>query len=190
MSLRQAICVSLSLLALMGCRQDMHDQKKLEPLEKSSFFSDQRASRPQVEGTVARGHLRADSALFEGRVDGKYVAKIPIPVDRALLDRGRERFGIFCTPCHSALGDGNGIVVQRGFKRPETYHQDRLRTAPVGYFFDVITNGYGAMYSFNARLTPKDRWAVIAYVRTLQLSQWATLADVPADERSALEEMR
>ncbi|MEQ8765023.1 MAG: cytochrome c [Planctomycetota bacterium] len=183
------VCLGL-LCCFASCRQDMQDQKKLEPLEKSTFFRDERASRPLVEGTIARGQLREDPHLFEGKVDGQYATTLPFPVDRAVLERGRERYGIFCTPCHSPLGDGNRIVVQRGFKRPPTYHQDRLRSASVGYFFDVITNGYGAMYSFASRIPVEDRWKIVAYVRSLQLSQWADIAQAPGEDRAKLEEER
>ena len=178
-----ACCALLSA----GCRQEMYDQHKKTALEGSSLFPDGRASRPSVPGTVARGELKLDAHLHTGRVDGKLATEFPFPVDRALLERGRERYGIFCTPCHDALGGGQGLVVQRGMKRPESFHVERLREAPPGYFFDVITNGFGAMYDYADRIPPRDRWAIVAYVRALQLSQGARLEDVPAAERARLE---
>lgn len=165
----------------------MHDQPRLEPLQASSFFSDGRASRPLVEGTVARGHLRDNTPFYTGKQDGKPVESIPIEQTPDLLARGRERFNIFCSPCHDRTGSGGGIVVQRGFRRPESYHVERLRTAPAGYFFDVMTNGFGAMYDYRERVTPRDRWAIVAYIRALQLSQNALLSELPAEMRSQFE---
>jgi len=173
---------------LTGCRQDMQDQPKFIPLRPSSFFDDGRSERPLVEGTVARGHLDADSALYTGKVDGKPVEAFPFPVTRAVLERGQERYNIYCSPCHDRLGNGHGMIQQRGFNHPppQSYHVDRLRQAPVGYFFDVITNGLGAMPDYAAQIEPRDRWAIVAYVRVLQLSQHASVDDVPAAERAAL----
>jgi mono/diheme cytochrome c family protein len=164
----------------------MHDQPKYRSMMASSFFKDGASARSPVEGTVARGQLRAEEALYTGRSANQRVAEIPIPVDRALLERGRQRFDIFCSPCHGRLGDGEGMVVQRGFRRPPSFHLDRLREEPVGHYFDVITNGFGAMAGYASRVPPKDRWAIIAYVRALQLSQRATPADVPAANRQEL----
>ena len=164
----------------------MHDQPKYRPLAASKLFEDGRSARPLVEGTVARGQLREDELFYAGR-SGKDLAKIfPFPVTREVLERGRERYNIFCTPCHSLLGDGNGMVVQRGFRRPPSFHIDRLREAPPGHFFDVMTNGFGAMPSYASRIPVKDRWAITAYIRALQLSQNATLADVPPERRAGL----
>lgn len=173
---------------LTGCRQDMQDQPKFIPLRPSSFFDDGRSERPLVEGTVARGHLDADTALYTGKVDGKPVEAFPFPVTRAVLERGQERYNIYCSPCHDRLGNGHGMIEQRGFNHPppQSYHVDRLRQAPVGYFFDVITNGLGAMPDYAAQIEPRDRWAIVAYVRVLQLSQHASVDDVPAAERAAL----
>ena len=180
------LCVPLAIVS-SGCRQDMHDQPKYKPLAASAFFEDGRSERPMVEGTVARGQLRSDELFYTGR-SGKQPAEIfPVPVTRAVLSRGQERFNIFCSPCHSRLGDGQGMVVRRGFRQPPSLHIDRLRNAPVGHFFDVITNGFGAMPSYASRIPTEDRWAIIAYVRALQLSQHATLADLPADKRKQLQ---
>ena len=174
---------------ITGCRQDMHDTPRYEALEESDFFADKRAMRPQPEGTVARGTLREDDAFYTGKIDGEPLAALPasVVVDKALLDRGQSRFDIYCTPCHSALGDGNGTVVQRGYKRPTSFHDARLKAAPVGYFYDVITNGFGQMPDYAAQVAPQDRWAIAAYIRALQLSQGATVEDVPADQRGTLD---
>jgi mono/diheme cytochrome c family protein len=165
----------------------MHDQPKYEPYERSEFFADGRAMRPQVAGTVARGQLREDARMFTGREGAQFVATIPLPVDEALVRRGQERYQIFCTPCHGLRGKGDGIVVQRGYRTPASFHEERLRAQPDGYFFDVISNGFGVMPDYAAQVAVKDRWAIVAYLRALQLSQNATLADVPPAERSRLE---
>jgi hypothetical protein len=172
---------------LIGCRQDMHDQPKYQPLEASDFFADGRASRPLPPGTVARGQLNDDEHLYSGKSGKKFADALPFAVSPALLARGQERFNIFCSPCHGRLGDGDGMVVRRGFRHPPSFHIDRLRQAPVGYYFDVITNGFGSMQDYSAQIPVKDRWAVIAYVRALQLSQHATLGDCPEAERKQLE---
>lgn len=174
------------LLLASGCRQDMHDQPKYKPLAESSFFEDQRASRPLPPGTVARGQLREDTRFYTGKEGDDPIATFPMPVTREVLERGRQRFNIYCSPCHDRLGTGLGMVVLRGMRRPPSYHIERLRAAPVGYFYDVITNGFGAMQDYSAQVEPRDRWAIVAYIRVLQRSQNATLADVPADERAKL----
>jgi hypothetical protein len=175
------------LLILTGCRQDMHDQPKYIPLRPSSFFDDGRSARPIPAGTVARGHLDADIAFYTGKgPDGKYVDAFPFPITKDVLMRGQNRYNIYCTPCHDRLGTGNGMVVRRGFRHPPSYHIDRLRQAPNGYIFDVITNGFGAMQDYSAQIEPADRWAIIAYERALQLSQNATLNDVPPTDRAQL----
>lgn len=182
--------VLLSTAALAGCRQDMHDTPRFEAFEANDFFADKRSMRPYVEGTVARGMLRDNDLFYTAMgADGDLVTSLPseIVVDRGLLERGQERFNIYCAPCHSQLGDGDGMVVRRGFKRPVSFHDPRLRDERVGYFFDVITNGFGQMPSYAAQIPPRDRWAIVAYIRALQLSQGATLDDVPADVRGALE---
>jgi hypothetical protein len=176
----------LGVALLGGCRQDMHDQPKLEPFEASAFFQDGRASRPLLPGTVARGELQDDEHLYRGRLNGEPARSFPFEVTREVLERGRQRYAIYCTPCHDATGSGNGLVVQRGMKRPESFHVERLREAPPGYFFDVITNGFGAMFDYADRIEPRDRWAVVGYVRALQLSQNATIDDVPPDAREEL----
>jgi mono/diheme cytochrome c family protein len=174
------------LLALAGCRNDMHDQPRYKPLAESDFFSDHRAARPAIEGTVARGHLRIDEARYTGKIGGEDIDLFPIPIAKADIERGQTRFNIYCTPCHGRLGDGNGMVVLRGYRQAATYYSDKLMKAPVGHFFDVITNGFGAMPSYASRLDPDDRWRVIAYIRALQLSESAKLTDVPADKRQDL----
>jgi mono/diheme cytochrome c family protein len=181
---------TLGSLGLGACRQDMHDQPKLETFEGSTFFPDGRASRPLVPGTVARGRLFEDEHLYRGTVDGVPAETIPFELTEEVLDRGRERYSIFCAPCHGAAGTGDGMIVQRGMTRPTSFHLERLREAPPGYFFDVITRGFGAMYDYSDRIEPEDRWAVIGYVRALQLSQNATLADVPPEQREQLEAAR
>ena len=179
-----AVAVSL---ALAGCRQDMHDAPRYEPLEASTFFANGQASRMLVANTVPRGLLRADTHLNEGRVDGQLATTFPMAITPAVMARGQERFNVFCSPCHGRTGSGNGMVVQRGFRAPPSYHEDRLRNAPVGYFFDVMTNGFGAMQDYASQVPVADRWAIAAYIRALQLSQRATLADVPADRRAELD---
>jgi mono/diheme cytochrome c family protein len=166
-----------------GCRQDMHDAPRYEAYEASQSFADSRASRNPPAGTVARGWLREDEALYTGKVDGQPVAEVPFAITHADLKRGQERFNIYCTPCHGRLGDGNGMVVQRGLRQAATYHQDRLRQERIGYFFDVITNGFGAMQGYAEQVPVRDRWLIASYVRALQFSQNAAVADVPPDRR-------
>ena len=174
-------------LALAGCRQDMHDAPRYEPLEANTFFANGSASRMLVANTVPRGLLREDTHLNEGRVDGTLATTFPMAVTPAVMQRGQERFNVFCSPCHGRTGSGNGMVVQRGFRAPPSYHEDRLRNAPVGYFFDVMTNGFGAMQDYASQVPVADRWAIAAYIRALQLSQRATVADVPANRRAELD---
>jgi hypothetical protein len=180
--------IGVCLLLTVGCRQDMHDQPRSEALEASDFFDDGRASRPRVEGTVAQGQLRLDEQLYTGKSNGVLADALPVPLTHQLLERGQERYNIYCSPCHDRAGSGQGIVVRRGFRRPSSFHIDRLREAPVGYFFVVMTNGFGAMMDYAAQVTPHDRWAITAYIRALQLSQHATLADVPIAERQPLQD--
>jgi mono/diheme cytochrome c family protein len=166
-----------------ACRLDMQVQPKENPLSKSDFYADQRSERPPVEGTVARDELRADTYFYTGKIGNNPGDVMPFPVTKEVLDRGRERFNIFCAPCHSRLGDGNGFVPSRGFPRkPPSFHIARLEKAPVGYFFDVITNGFGIMPDYASQIPTRDRWDIIAYIRALQLSQDATMADVPAGQ--------
>jgi cytochrome c len=181
------ICLYAWLASLSGCRQDMHNQPRYKPLASTWFFGDGRSARPEIEGTVARGHLRIDQARYTGKVNDKEVDYFPFPITRADLERGQERFNIFCSPCHSRIGDGNGMVVRRGFRQAASYHTQRLIDAPVGHFFFVMTNGFGAMPSYGSRIEPDDRWRIAAYVRVLQFSQNAPLDAVPADQRGALD---
>jgi mono/diheme cytochrome c family protein len=166
----------------------MHVQPKYKPLGPSNFFGDGRSARPEVPGTVAHGYLRADELLYTGKLNGEPADVFPFPITRMVLERGRERYNIYCSPCHDYTGSGRGLVVQRGFPPPPSYHLERLVKAPAGHFFEVISNGYGAMYSYASRITPEDRWAIVAYIRALQLSQHATLEDVPVQEREHLTE--
>jgi mono/diheme cytochrome c family protein len=165
----------------------MHNQPKLKPLSRSDFYPDHRASRLQVEGTVARGQLVDETPFSTGKVDGQLTHDLPVPLTPELLQAGRVRFDTFCSPCHGRTGAGNGLVVQRGFKAPPSFHGDRLRQVPVGYFFDVMTNGFGAMADYRAQVPVGDRWAIAAYLRALQLSQNARVEDVPTTMRSALD---
>jgi len=167
-------------MLLGGCRLDMHDQPKYKPLRMSDFYADKRSERPIIEGTVARGQLKEDTYFYTGKIGNTLGEEFPFPITQQVLERGRQRFNIYCSPCHSELGDGNGMIVQRGLRRPPSYHIERLRKAPVGHFFDVITNGFGAMPDYAVQIPVKDRWAIIAYIRALQASQNATVADVPA----------
>lgn len=171
---------------LSGCRLDMHLQPKYLPYSPTDFFHDGRSERQPVEGTVARGHLRLDELMFTGRENGAESNRFPFPIMRADLERGREQYNVFCSPCHDYTGNGDGMIVQRGFPHPPSYHIDRLRNAPLGHFFDVMTNGFGEMYSYGSRIDPADRWRIAAYIRTLQLSQRATIQDVPSDQRQKL----
>jgi mono/diheme cytochrome c family protein len=185
--LRRNFVVILALSAALGaCRQDMHDAPRYEPLEASTFFADGRASRLPVANTIARGQLREDSLLYEGKIDGQLADQFPMAVTADVMARGQERFNVFCSPCHGRTGQGNGMIVQRGFRAPPSYHEDRLRNAPVGYFFDVMTHGFGAMQDYSAQVPVADRWAIAAYIRALQYSQNATMDDVPADQRASL----
>ena len=187
---RKAACIGAAVIALAGCRLDMHVQPKYLPYQPTSFFPDGRSERQPVPGTVARGQLRLDELFYTGRVNGAEVDEFPFPIKRADLERGRERYNIYCTPCHDYVGDANGMIVQRGFPLPASYNIQRLREAPAGHFFGVITNGFGAMYSYADRITPADRWRIVAYIRVLQLSENAHLSDVPPAEQQKLEQER
>ncbi len=176
-------CVCAGLAA---CRQDMHDQPRDEPLTASRFFEDGRSARDPVPHTVARGHLSLDALLETGRVAGADGTVFPFPVTRDVMSRGRERFDIYCSPCHGRTGRGDGMVVRRGFRRPPTFHSERLRGVAVGHLVDVMTTGFGAMPAYASQIPARDRWAIAAYIRALQLSEHATLDDVPAGEREAL----
>ena len=181
----------LVLAAAAGCHTDMWVQPKEAPLDESEFFADKQSSRPLVPGTVARGHLEEDTAFFTGRDEsGQLVTELPMKLSKddlkALLLRGEERYNIYCTPCHGRLGDGKGMISRRGLalrRPPADYHTDRLRTMPIGHFYDVMTHGYGVMFSYASRVEPQDRWAIAAYIRALQLSQHATAADYATAQR-------
>jgi hypothetical protein len=173
----------LALFALAGCRQDMHDQPKFKPLAMSDFFSDLRSARDPVEGTVARGQLHEDTYFYTGMVGQNPGDYMPFPVTNDVLARGQQRFNIYCSPCHSRVGDGNGVIAQRGYRKPPSYHTERLRKAPLGYFFDVMTHGFGAMPDYASQVPPRDRWCIVAYIRALQLSQGATMAEVPQGQQ-------
>jgi hypothetical protein len=175
-----AFGAAAALLFIAGCRQDMQDEPKMVPQRGTTFFADGRSVRPQVEHTVARGQLDEDQYFYTGLINGKEQDAIPFPVTLQVLERGQERFNIYCTPCHSRVGNGDGMIVQRGYKPAGNYHDAKRLAQPLSHYFFVMTNGYGAMPDYAAQLTPVDRWAVAAYIRALQLSQSATLADVPA----------
>jgi len=183
-------CLIAIWLCMVACQQKMADQPRYEPLQKSDFFDDQRAARPIVEGTVARGHLNADEQLYTGKADGEPAKTFPFPIDRQVLRRGEERFNIFCAPCHDRVGDGQGMIVRRGYRPPPSLHIERLRAAAPGYFYDVISRGFGVMPDYAAQISTRDRWAIVAYIRALQLSQNAAIGDVPEDKRGALLETK
>ena len=179
----------LILISLSGaaCRQDMHDQPRLEAYEASDFFADGQGMRPIPDGAVARGQLFDDEHLYTGNVNGQLSDEMPFPVTREVLERGRERYTIYCTPCHGQTGMGNGMVVQRGYRAAASFHSEAVRSRPLGHYFDVMTNGFGAMPDYRTQVSPRDRWAVAAYIRVLQLSQRAVVDDVPEDRRQELE---
>ena len=178
--------LAIALVAL-GCRQDMHDQPKYEPLEASSLYPHESSSRAWVEGTVARGMLRDDRVFYTGLTDDDaFVQELPIPLDRKLVERGQNRYQAFCSPCHGSTGDGRGMVVRRGFKHPKPFHEERLRQIGVGYFFNVMTNGFGQMSSYAAQLEPADRWAIAAYIRALQLSWETSISNLSDEDRARI----
>jgi mono/diheme cytochrome c family protein len=174
------LAVGFAALACVGCRQDMQDQPKFVPQRSTTFFNDGRSVRPQVAHTVARGQLDEGSFFYTGLLEGKEVDMLPFPVSMQVMARGQERFNIYCTPCHSRVGNGAGMIVQRGYKPAGNFHSARILAEPVSHYFYVMTNGYGSMPDYSAQLTPADRWAVAAYIRALQISQSATEADVPS----------
>jgi hypothetical protein len=178
---------SICALFLLGCQQQMADQPRYKPLAKSEFFDDKRSARPLVEGTVVHGQPRADEGFYTGKINGKLVESLPFPLTKAVLMRGQERFNIYCSPCHDRVGTGMGMVVRRGYYQPPSYHTDRLRSAPPGYMFEIITKGFGVMPSYAQQVAPADRWAIIAYIRALQLSQHAPVASLSAGARQKLE---
>jgi mono/diheme cytochrome c family protein len=186
--MKARLVVVLAAVVVSGCRPQMGVQPRCQPYERSDFFPDGSAMRPIPAHTIARGQLDANEAFHTGlRPDGRVVAEFPEPVTPQLVARGREQFEIFCAVCHGFTGKGDGMVVQRGFPAPPTFHSDRLRGAPVGHFVDVMTRGYGVMFPYASRVSAADRWAIVAYIRALQLNQHASMADVPPAERAKLE---
>ena len=184
---RLAITVVALSSALVACRQDMHDGPRYRPYRASTFFADGSSARVLVANTVARGQLREDEHLYTGKIGGQLATEFPMPVTSEVMARGQERFNVFCSPCHGRTGDGTGMIVQRGFRQPPSYYEERLVNAPVGYLFDVMTNGFGAMQDYAAQVPVADRWAIAAYIRALQFSRRGTINDVPADRREELD---
>ena len=189
-------CLLLTAYCLLtiGCRYDMQDQPRYKTYRQSDFFNDKLSMRQPVEGTVARGQLRENKVFYTGKKENinpnvqvettvdasgntlvssfpNDIEEFPIPVTKELVDRGQDRYNIYCIVCHGAVGNGDGMIVRRGYPKPPTYHDDRLRNAPVGHFYDVMTNGWGRMNSYAAQIQPADRWAIVAYIRALQISQ-------------------
>jgi mono/diheme cytochrome c family protein len=199
---------ALALLTGAGCRQEMANQPRYNPLAESDFFGDGRSARAPEPGTVARGESADDAALDNGRSqEARWAASVtgsgagfgfnlitvyrggfsfPVPVDDEVMRRGQERFNIYCAVCHDRVGTGRGKIVERGYLRPPSYHIERLRNAPLAHYYEVVSNGYGAMPSYSDKLTPDDRWAVIAYIRALQWSQYVRYADLTDEERRKL----
>jgi mono/diheme cytochrome c family protein len=181
------LLLTVGFVFSIGCRNEMYDQPKAKPLSESTFFANGQNARPLPPDTVARGFLREDKAMYAGVApSGSFVTELPMPLTRALLERGHQRFDIFCSPCHGKQGNGLGMIVQRGFKQPSSFHVDRLRQQPIGYFFDVMTQGFGQMSSYASQVPPEDRWAIAAYLRALQLSQHAPVGDLSPDDRKKL----
>ncbi len=174
------------VVAAAGCRQDMHDQPKYTAYRPSDFFADRRSARPAIEGTVAQGHLFEDELLNTGRAGGQPSKVFPFAIDDRVMQRGRQRYDIYCSPCHGLTGEGDGMVVQRGYRRPPSLNSDRLRDAAPGHYFDVMTNGFGAMPDYAAQVPVHDRWAIAAYIRALQLSQYAAAAELSPERRGQL----
>ena len=181
-----AACLLVGATATAGCRQDMHNTPVGQPLRQSMFFKDTSSARPLVEGTVARGTLQDDQGFYTGKAGGVAADALPFPLTAEVLDRGENRFNIYCTPCHGLSGQGDGMIVRRGYRQPPSFHVLRLQQAPIGHFYDVMSNGFGAMPDYRAQIAPRDRWAIAAYVRALQLSQHADAAQLPAEERAKL----
>ena len=175
------------LLPLSGCRQKMANQPRYDPLEPSDFFADGMAARPRIAGTIARGEITDNPFFDTGKINGQVADGFPMPVTMDLINRGHDRFDIYCAQCHGRVGDGNGMIPSRGYRRPPSFHTETLRTATSGHFFDVMTNGFGAMPPYGTMIPPQDRWAIAAYIRALQLSQNGTVADVPVTERANLD---
>lgn len=167
----------------------MHDQPRVEPFEESDFFGDRRSARPVLEGTIPRGHLRLDEHFYTGKINGELATAVPFPVTLDVLRKGQERYDIYCAPCHSKVGNGLGMIVQRGMKQPESFHSQRLIEVEIGHFFDVTTNGFGTMYSYEDRIKPRDRWAIASYIRALQLSQGANLSELPESDQRRIRQI-
>ena len=176
------------LLVISGCRQDMHNQPKYVPYRSSEFFQDGLSERQQLVNTVARGELREDAYLYTGKVGTKEGDRFPFPITQAVMERGRERYDIYCSPCHSRVGDGNGMIVKRGYRQAANFHDQKYATQAVGHYYDVISHGSGAMPDYAAQIEPADRWAIAAYIRALQYAQNGTMADVPADQRGQMKD--
>lgn len=186
--MRRAFLLLSFVFALAACRRDMFNQPRYKTYAEDPFFHDGASARPLPPHTVSRGNADLDTGFYEGKTeDGKLLEAFPMPVTREMLERGRQRFEIYCSVCHGRTGEGNGMIVQRGFPAPPSYHIERLRNTPPGHLYDVITNGYGVMYSYASRVEPADRWAIAAYIRALQLSHSATLNDAPPEERATLQ---
>jgi cytochrome c553 len=176
----------LAVLIGCGCREEMRNDSRLKPLQEDPFFADRDSSRPLVPNTVPRGEADTDDFFYQGEISGKLVRGFPSRITKQELERGRDRFNIYCSVCHGPTGEADGMIVQRGFPQPPSFHEQRLRDAPEGHFFHVITQGYGVMYPYADRITPEDRWAIIAYIRALQLSRNSTINDVPPDQKARL----
>jgi len=184
---RRAATAALAALGLFSaCRQDMHIQPRYNPYDSSPFFEDGRSERAPMPGTVARGHLHPNDLLHTGRANGQLADEFPFPITAGDLERGRERFNIYCAPCHDRTGSGHGMIVERGFPAPPSYHMDRLRQSPVGHLFEVMTKGQGTMASYASRVTVEDRWKIAAYIRALQLSQHAPATELSTEDRAHL----
>ena len=186
MSRGRALALAAALVALAACRQKMANQPRYDPLEPSDFFADRMSARPRVAGTVARGELVSNDFMATGRINGADGDGFPFAVTAAVMNRGEERFNIYCSECHGKVGDGNGMIPSRGYRRPPSFHTEPLRRAATGHFFDVMTNGFGAMPSYAPQVPVEDRWAIIAYIRALQLAQNGTVNDLPPDMRAKL----
>jgi mono/diheme cytochrome c family protein len=187
----RAVWAAIGLAFLTACdRQDMYEEPKYGPLQPSKSFADGRSARPLEPDTVAQGQLRTNTLFYAGKSGGKDATALPMPLTVQLLKRGQERYDIYCAVCHDRVGNGNGMIVQRGFRQPVSFHIQRLRDAPIGYFYDVTSNGFGVMADLSSQITPEDRWAIAAYIRALQLSQCASLAEVPMEQRQKLEAMQ
>lgn len=181
------VLLAISLLVLVGCN-DMYDTGRIKPLERNGFFVDGSSARPIPEGTIARGHAVTTDLLNTGKLNGKLADVFPFAITDSIMRRGRDRYATFCTPCHGRLGDGGGMIVQRGFPRPNSFHNDSVRARPAGYYFDVITNGFGRMYSYAPSIPVEDRWAIVAYIRALQMSQRVPVAALPDMDRNNIVE--